>query len=67
MKITRPVGVKKDGYASGGVDVKIPSQNLEIDPRGLSSFRGKGVYIATGDKVTVKGTKTRKPVKATWF
>ena len=67
MKITRPVGVNKDGYQTGGVDVKIPSQNLKMDPRGLSSFRGKGVYIATGDKVTVKGTKTRKPVKATWF
>ena len=47
--------------------IGIPSQNLKMDPRGLSSFRGKGVYIATGDKVTVKGTKTRKPVKATWF
>ena len=47
--------------------VAIPPQNLAIDPRGKSSFRGKGVYIAQGDKVTVKGTKTRKPVTATWF
>ena len=49
----------------------IPSQNLHIDPKGKSSFRGKGVYIATGDTVTVKGTKAfradKKPVKATWY
>jgi len=66
-KITKPVGVNKDGYASGGVNIEVPSQNLEMDPRGKSSFRAKGVYIAQGDTVTVKGTKTRKPVKATWF
>jgi len=34
--------------------VAIPPQNLAIDPRGKSSFRGKGVYIAQGDTVTVK-------------
>ena len=70
MKITRPVGVKKDGYASGGVDVKIPSQNLEMDPRGLSSFRGKGVYIAQGDKNEIKGTRRMlksKDKTVTWF
>ena len=32
-KITRPVGVNKDGYASGGVKVETSSQNLQIDPR----------------------------------
>ena len=51
--------------------VAIPPQNLAIDPRGKSSFRGKGVYIAQGDTVTVKGTKAiradKKPVKATWY
>ena len=63
----------KDGYAKGGVKIKVPSQNLEIDPRGISSFRGNGVYIATGDKVTVRSTggkgsstKARKQT-ATWF
>ena len=66
-KINKPVGVNKDGYASGGVDIEIPSQNLHIDPRGKSSFRGRGVYVAQGDTVTVKGTKTKKPVKATWY
>ena len=52
-------------------NVAIPPQNLAIDPRGKSSFRGKGVYIAKGDTVTVKGTKAlradKKPVKATWY
>jgi hypothetical protein len=65
-KITKPVGVNKDGYASGGVEIEIPSQNLELDPRSKSSIRGRN-YIAQGDTVTVKGTKTRKPVKATWY
>ena len=54
-----------------GKSVQIPSQNLHMDPKGLSSFRGKGVYIAQGDTVTVKGTKAiradKKPVKATWY
>ena len=62
--------LNKDGYAKS-VDIKVPSQNLEIDPRGKSSFRGKGVYIATGDTVDVRGTKAmrkeKKPVKATWY
>ena len=52
-------------------NVAVPPQNLAIDPRGKSSFRGKGVYIAKGDTVTVKGTKAlradKKPVKATWY
>ena len=65
-KITRPVGVNKDGYSSGGVDIEVPSQNLHLDPRSKSSIRGQN-YVAQGDTVTVKGTKTRKPVKATWF
>ena len=65
-KITKPVGVNKDGYASGGVKIEVPSQNLELDPRSKSSIRGRN-YVAQGDTVTVKGTKTRKPVKATWF
>ena len=65
-KITKPVGVNKDGYASGGVEIETPSQNLHLDPRSKSSIRGQN-YVAQGDTVTVKGTKTRKPVKATWF
>ena len=65
-KITKPVGVNKDGYASGGVEIETPSQNLHLDPRSKSSIRGQN-YIAQGDTVTVKGTKTRKPVKATGY
>ena len=65
-KITKPVGVNKDGYASGGVNIEVPSQNLHLDPRSKSSIRGQN-YVAQGDTVTVKGTKTRKPVKATWY
>jgi len=65
-KITKPVGVNKDGYASGGVAIEVPSQNLHLDPRSKSSIRGQN-YVAQGDTVTVKGTKTRKPQKATWF
>ena len=56
-KITRPVGVNKDGYSSGGVAIEIPSQNLHLDPRSKSSIRGRN-HIAQGDTVTVKGTKT---------
>ena len=67
MKITRPVGVNKDGYASGGVDIEIPSQNLIIDPRGKTSIRGRSARIATGDKVTVNGTGAARKQTATWF
>ena len=35
-------------------NVVVPSQNLHMDPKGLSSFRGKGVYIAQGDKNEIK-------------
>jgi hypothetical protein len=69
-KITKAVGVNKDGYCSGGVDIEIPSQNLAIDPRGKSSFRGRGVYVAQGDNVEVRGTKrmlASKSKKATWY
>ena len=69
-KITKAVGINKDGYCSGGVDIEIPSQNLAIDPRGKSSFRGRGVYVAQGDNVEVKGTKrmlASKSNKATWY
>ena len=69
-KITRPVGVNKDGYASGGVKVETSSQNLQIDPRSKTSIRGRN-YIAQGDSVDVRGTKAirkeKKPVKATWY
>jgi len=43
-KITRPVGVNKDGYCSGGVDIEIPTQNLHMDHKSQTSIRGKN-YI----------------------
>jgi len=58
---------EKQAPLGKSVKIGIPSQNLIVDPRGKSSIRGRSARIATGDKVTVKGTKTRKPVTATWF
>ena len=45
----------------------IPSQKLHIDPRGKTSYRAKGSYIAQGEKVTVKGTGKARKQTATWF
>ena len=57
-----------DGYAKGGVEIDIRSQNLEVDPRGKSSIRGSNARIPTGDTVEVRGTKAlRKKPKATWY
>ena len=47
--------------------LSIPSQNLHIDPRGKTSYRAKGSYIAQGEKVTVKGTGKARKQTATWF
>ena len=47
--------------------VAVPPQNLAIDPRGKSSFRGKGVYVAQGDEVEVKGTGKARKQHAKWF
>ncbi len=69
-KITKPAGVNKDGYASGGVEIEVPSQNLHLDPRSKSSIRGRN-HIAQGDTNNVRGTKAiradKKPVKVTWY
>ena len=51
-------------------NVSVPSQNLHINPKGASSFRGKGVYIAQGDKNEIKGTRRMlksKDKTVTWF
>ena len=47
--------------------VPISSQNLHIDPRGKTSYRAKGSYLAQGEKVTVKGTGKARKQTATWF
>ena len=68
-KITKPIGVNKDGYASGGVDIEIPSQNLHLDPRSQTSIRGRN-FVAQGDVADVRGTKrmlATKSKKATWY
>ncbi len=60
----------KDGYAKGGVEIEVPSQNEHLDPRSKTSIRGRN-YIAQGNSVDVRGTKAirkeKKPVKATWY
>ena len=60
----------KDGYAKGGVEIKIPSQNLHLDPKSKGSIRGRN-YIPQGNTVDVRGTKAfrkeKKPANATWF
>ena len=46
------------------------SKLAHMDPKGLSSFRGKGVYIAQGDKNEIKGTRRMlksKDKTVTWF
>ena len=51
-------------------NVSVPPQNLHIDPKGASSFRGKGVYIAQGDKNEIKGTRrmlNSKDKTVTWY
>jgi hypothetical protein len=51
-------------------NVAVPPQNLHIDPKGKSSFRGKGVYIAQGDKNEIKGTRRMlksKDKTVTWY
>ena len=47
--------------------IPIPSQDLNINPRGETSYRAKGSYIAQGEKVTVKGTGKARKQTATWF
>ena len=45
-KITRPVGVNKDGYASGGVKVEESSQNLHLDPRSQIKYQRKKLHCS---------------------
>jgi|TARA_E500000081_G_C5822651_1_gene214207 hypothetical protein len=51
-------------------EVKIPEQNVEIDPRSKTTADGAFNYIPTGDKEKVRGTKrmlTNKKKIATWY
>ena len=58
---------KKQAPLGKSEKIGIPSQNLIKDPRAKSSIRGSGARIATGDKVTVKGTGAARKQTATWF
>ena len=58
---------EKQAPLGKSVKIKIPSQNLEIDPRGKTSIRGRSARIATGDKVTVNGTGAARKQTARWY
>ena len=50
--------------------VKIPDQNVEIDPRSKTTADGAFNGIPTGDKEKVRGTKrmlAEKSKEATWY
>ena len=57
------------GYPEGGKKYKAELDTTRKDPRQEIITNEDGVpnKIGVGTKVTVKGTKTRKPVTATWF
>ena len=67
----KALGINKDGYAKGGIDIETPRQNLEWDPRSKTNANGiQRNVIPTGDKVEVKGTKRMlksKSKTATWY
>ena len=51
-------------------EVKIPEQNVEIDPRSKTTADGAFNYIPTGDKEKVRETKrmlAEKKKIATWY
>ena len=62
---------KDDKFFTQSVDVSIPSQNIELDPRSVTTADGmQRNYIPTGDQVQVKGTKrmlANKKKTATWY
>jgi hypothetical protein len=56
----------KDGYLTGGKKIKVPSQNVHLDPRSKTSIRGRN-YIAQGDTNTARGSGAAKKQKVTWY
>ena len=49
---------KDDKFFTQSVDVSIPSQNIELDPRSVTTADGmQRNYIPTGDETEVRGTK----------
>ena len=56
----------KDGYLTGGKKIKVPSQNVHLDPRSKTSIRRRN-YIAQGDTNTARGSGAAKKQKVTWY
>ena len=51
-------------------EVKIPEQNVEVDPRSKTTADKAFNYIPTGDKEKVRGAKrmlAEKKKEATWY
>jgi len=69
--MSKELGVGKDGYQKGGVEIKVPSQNVKLDSRAATEVDVNAKnYIPTGDKVKVKGTRRMLSTKnktATWY
>jgi len=69
--MSKELGVGKDGYQKGGVNVKVASQNLKLDPRAATEVDVNAKnYIPTGDTNKVKGTRrmlSTKKKTATWY
>ena len=69
--MSKELGVGKDGYQKGGVKIKVPSQNMKVDPRAATVVEAPAKdYLATGDKPKVRGTRRMLSTKnkiATWY
>ena len=62
---------KKDKFFVESEEIGIPSQNIELDPRSVSTADGMPRnYIPTGDETEVRGTKRMikyKKKTAKWY
>ena len=62
---------KEDKFFVESEEIGIPSQNIELDPRSVTTADGMPRnYIPTGDETEVRGTKRMLKVKkktAKWY
>ena len=62
---------KEDKFFVESEEIGIPSQNIELDPRSVTTADGMPRnYIATGDETEVRGTKRMlkdKKKTAKWY
>ena len=62
---------KKDKFFVESEEIGIPSQNIELDPRSVTTADGmQRNYIPTGDEAEVRGTKRMlkdKKKTAKWY